>query len=98
MVEMKHIIEALKQFIGKSISVLGTYVIANNVLPILFEYFAGVGSANPIQIKLLLLGAAYSIWIKAVIPFVDELYNSIKMKYEKKATNVGPINGYFELI
>ena len=92
-------VESIEQIIAKSVTVLGTFVVANNALPVIMDLALGKGVSDPIQVKLLLLGAGYAIWTQAIIPFVEDLYNSAKAKATgAKATNAGNAKKYFSLI
>jgi len=94
------IIEAVKHVIAKSVTVLGTYVVATNALPIILDLAFGKGATDPVQIKLLLLGAGYAIWQGAIIPVIEEIFNAAKDKITKTApaTGSGKAQDYFALI
>lgn len=65
------LLEKLKELVAKAVTVVGTVFLSNNGFDALITFMGG-GSGE--ALKLVSLLAAYAVWVKLVIPFVDELF------------------------
>lgn len=64
-------LETLKELVAKAVTVAGTVFLSQNGFDALLK-FMNAGESMPLQA--LSLVAAYAVWLKVVVPFVDALF------------------------
>ena len=71
--------EMLKHIIGKTATVIGTFVLGTNFLPSVINYITPIAQSgtltNTLPVQVLLLGLGYKVWIEAIVPFITSLFN-----------------------
>lgn len=74
------ILEGLKHLGAKIATVAGTYLVANNVLGVVWTYVNMPSPEGQVALQLLFYGTGYSVWTKAIIPFVEASFATVMNK------------------
>lgn len=88
-------IDAVKEIIAKSVTFGATAFLSLNGIPTLYQYFIG-GSPDTIAVQLLIVGTAYAIWTKAIVPVIEAFFQAAQGTSTK--AKASPTKSRFELL
>ncbi len=90
--------EAVKQIVARTVTVVAAVVVSSQGVDAIINYVVAPSSSSAAALKILSLGAAYAIWVQAVLPVVEWAFTKLKNQVAPSTTASGPKKSYFDLV